>query len=68
MDSDNEMVSVTFNAMQHLVPLLGANVIVGGGRQSQFVERGLKVFNNTLVTEFLYFYLNISVCCVEKFE
>ncbi|XP_046844507.1 protein-associating with the carboxyl-terminal domain of ezrin-like [Xenia sp. Carnegie-2017] len=50
IDSDNEMVSVTFNAMQHLVPLLGANIIVGGGRQSQFVERGLKIDGETKIT------------------
>jgi hypothetical protein len=44
-DSDDELVSATFSALQYLVPLLGAQVIVGGERTQQFTERRPKVSN-----------------------
>lgn len=42
-DSDDELVSATFSAMQYLVSLLGAHVIIGGERVQQFTERRPKV-------------------------
>lgn len=42
-DSDDELVSSTFNALQHLVPLLGSKVVIGGERMQQFTERRPKV-------------------------
>ena len=42
-DSDDELVSATFSALQYLVPVLGAHVIVGGERIQQFTERRPKV-------------------------
>ena len=45
-DSDDELVSATFSALQYLVPLLGAHVIIGGERLRQFTERRPKVTVN----------------------
>ncbi|XP_028410925.1 protein-associating with the carboxyl-terminal domain of ezrin-like isoform X2 [Dendronephthya gigantea] len=42
-DSDDELVSATFSAMQYLVPVLGAHVIIGGERLQQFTERRPKL-------------------------
>jgi hypothetical protein len=44
-DSDDELVSATFSALQYLVPLLGAHVIIGGERLRQFTERRPKVWS-----------------------
>lgn len=42
-DSDDELVSSTFSALQHLVPLLGSKIVIGGERIQQFTERRPKI-------------------------
>ena len=42
-DSDDELVSATFSALQYLVPLLGSKIVIGGERMQQFTERRPKV-------------------------
>ena len=42
-DSDDELVSATFSALQYLVPIVGGHVIIGGERMQQFTERRPKV-------------------------
>lgn len=49
-DSDDELVSATFSALQYLVPLLGSQIVIGGERSQQFTERRPKFDSQTLIT------------------
>ena len=42
-ETDNRIVSATFSALAVMVPILGANVVVGGERKKYFIEGRPKV-------------------------
>ena len=42
-ETDDRIVAATFSALSVMVPILGANVVVGGERRKYFIEGRPKV-------------------------
>ena len=45
-ETDDRIVSATFSALAVMVPILGANIVVGGERKKYFIEGRPKVWLN----------------------
>ena len=55
-ETDDRIVPATFSALAVMVPILGADVVVGGERSKHFIEGRPKVRIKILSLDFVLFY------------